>query len=96
MIAGVDHVESTQPEVLDRRTHRAGQGGRARALDLEAAQPGSALHDEVDFRPRVRRPEVALPRVDAEGLDQVLDDEALPGRADLWMAIELCASERDR
>ena len=62
VVAGVDHVEAAQPEVVDRRPDRAGQRGRARALFHENWTPRVQFAHQRPRRDRRRaRLDIAVP-----------------------------------
>lgn len=81
--AGVDHGEADQAKFSEGGTDRSGRLRRVRALDFHAIQSITAAEDEIDLCPLIGGPEQCLVVGFAE--EHLLDDESLPGSADLGM-----------
>ena len=88
VVAGVDDDRLREIEVVERRAHGSGDLRRAGALDLDADPPATASDEQVQLRTAVRRPEMRLIVVQAQPVDNRLQNESLPGSPGLRMGIQ--------
>ncbi len=86
-MAGVDHVELIEFQILQRSSHGGGEDGGISALALDTDAARALEQHEVDFRTAMRGPEIRF--IGPYGLEDLFHGIPFPGGADFRMIFEI-------
>ena len=78
MLASVNDEQALELQVVENYPHRRCDGGRRCAFDLETPTASAPNHQQVEFGPRMRRPEETLVGSDVKQPGHLGDHKSLP------------------
>jgi len=85
--SGADHDERIEPQVFHSYPHGAAELGPFGIFELVAQPTACGEHEQVEFGPSLRAPEICLRRTRLP--QHLFEGEAFPRAAHLWMGVKL-------